>query len=105
MAHSKTPWEYIKSSRVETEYESYKGYTRKYSSPVEFNTHKIVRRGKTNKVLEVILEQTVRANSPLDKKIEDNYKFIVMAVNYKSPLPWIADIHDVKYHERHINGS
>lgn len=76
MAHSKTPWEYRKTSRVETEYESYSGYTHKYEKPREFIIHQIITKGK-----KIITEASFFASSPENKTTEENYQLIVQAVN------------------------
>ena len=78
MSHSKLPWTYIRKEFVlpaERYYGTLKFPERKRTH------HKIVRLGKTGKLLEVILEYECETGTPLDKKLEDNYHLITQAVN------------------------
>ena len=89
MGHSKLPWEYVKDTYEEKYYDSYKGYTHEFNSPRQYTRHEIIRRGKTGNVLEVIFSTSVFTGTSQDKKIEENYRLIVKAVNSRSDIGWM----------------
>lgn len=68
-------WEYKTVEHIETEYESYNGWTHKYDIPRKFVNHRIMN-GK-----EVVIEMTALVNTKLNKQITKNFITIVEAVN------------------------
>jgi hypothetical protein len=76
-------WEYEEKPYEVTEYESYNGWTHKYKEPRNIVRHRIVRKGKTNRELETIVEYETIARSKNYKKTRDNFIKIVTAVNHQ----------------------
>lgn len=76
-------WEYKEVPHTVTEYESYNGYTHKFTQPQNLVQHRIVRVGKTKRELETIVEQETIARSKSYKRVRDNFIKIVIAVNHQ----------------------
>jgi hypothetical protein len=76
MKHNKLPWEYIKHIYNVSEGETFSGYTKKYNPPLKYISHRIISKGN-----KVIVETTHFLNSPSNKQTEENFSFIVQAVN------------------------
>ena len=68
-------WKYITTERIETEYESYNGWTHKYDVPRHYVIHKIMN-GK-----EIVVEATELINTKRNKQVAKNFQTIVDAVN------------------------
>jgi hypothetical protein len=68
-------WKYTTSERIETEYESFNGWTHKYDMPRHYIIHRIM----NNK--EIVVETAELINTKRSKQVAKNFQTIVDAVN------------------------
>jgi len=88
MKNSKLPWSYTKSTYTLYEGETFGGYSKQFDPPRNYTVHSIVRLGKTERILETIIESTCLTDSDLSNKTEENFRLIVKAVNSKPEEQW-----------------
>ena len=74
-------WQYRRNEYKIHEGESYKGYTKKFNPPLEMVRHEIVKVDAYERVKEVVVTYSCFKSSPNNAKVEENFSFIVDAVN------------------------